>query len=64
MIEKQVIQPEAWLEVLKAGGTKSPMELAMMVGVDLSTDQALNEVSEDIAHVNDEITLDIQSSKS
>ena len=63
MIEKQVIQPEAWLEVLKAGGTKSPMELAMMVGVDLSTDQALNEVIEDIAHVIDEITLDIQSSK-
>jgi oligoendopeptidase F len=64
MIEKQVIQPEAWIEVLKAGGTKSPMELAMMVGVDLSTDQALNEVIEDIAHVIDEITLDIQSSKS
>ncbi len=55
MIENKEIRPEAWLEVLKAGGTKPPLELAKMVGVDLSTDQLLNEVIAEISKIIDEI---------
>jgi oligoendopeptidase F len=55
MIEDHTIDPNQWIEVLKAGGTKSPLELANMVGVDLQTDQVLNEVIDEIAFVIDEI---------
>ena len=55
MIEDQKIKPENWIEVLKAGGTKTPLELAKMVGVDLSTDQTLIEVIDDISKIIDEI---------
>lgn len=55
MIENQVIQPEEWIDVLKAGGTKTPMELAQMVGVDLTTDQVLTEVIEEISSIIDDI---------
>lgn len=39
-----------WKEVLKAGGTKSPTELAQMAGVDITTDQPLKET---IAYIGD-----------
>ncbi|TVP97172.1 MAG: oligoendopeptidase F [Acholeplasmatales bacterium] len=52
MIEDQTIKPEDWIAVLKAGGTKKPLELARMVGVDLSTDETLTDV---IAYVADMI---------
>jgi len=55
MIEQKIIKPEDWIEVLKAGGTKTPLELAKMVGVDLSTDQPLTEVIEDISSIIEEI---------
>ena len=55
MIEQKIIKPEDWIEVLKAGGTKTPLELAEMVGVDLSTDQPLTEVIEDISSIIEEI---------
>jgi oligoendopeptidase F len=55
MIENKEIQPEDWISVLKAGGTKTPLELAQMVGVDLSTDRVLTEVIEEIAAIIDEI---------
>ncbi|MGA0351789.1 MAG: M3 family metallopeptidase, partial [Acholeplasmataceae bacterium] len=55
MIEDNVIKPEAWIDVLKAGGTKTPMELAQMVGVDLTTDQVLEEVIESITKTIDDI---------
>jgi oligoendopeptidase F len=55
MIENKTISPEAWIEVLKAGGTKTPLELAGMVGVDLSTDQVLSEVIGDISQIIDDI---------
>ncbi|MFB5189693.1 oligoendopeptidase F [Alicyclobacillus fastidiosus] len=32
-----------WVEVLKAGGTKTPLELMQMAGVDLSTSQPISE---------------------
>lgn len=55
MIETHMIKPEDWIEVLKAGGTKTPLELARMVGVDLSTDQPLSEVIDEISSLIDGI---------
>jgi oligoendopeptidase F len=55
MIENQTIKPEEWIEVLKAGGTKTPLDLAKMVGVDLTTDQTLSEVIEEISTIIDDI---------
>jgi oligoendopeptidase F len=55
MIENKEIEPQAWINVLKAGGTKAPLELAQMVGVDLSTDQMLTEVIEEISTIIDDI---------
>ena len=58
MIENRDIKPENWIEVLKAGGTKTPLELAKMVGVDLSTDHVLTEVIEEISKIIDDIIAD------
>lgn len=44
-----------WIEVLKKGGTLSPLDLAKEVGVDLSTSKPLEETIEFIAQVVDEI---------
>lgn len=44
-----------WLTVLKAGGTKSPKELAQMAGVDISTDQPLRETIAFIGSLIDEL---------
>ena len=40
---KQEGQPavDAWLETLKAGGSQSPIELAKVAGVDITTDAPL-----------------------
>jgi oligoendopeptidase F len=32
-----------WLEVLKAGGTKRPLELMQMAGIDLSSPQPIRD---------------------
>jgi len=58
LIEDQKIKPEEWIEVLKAGGTKTPLELAKMVGVDLTTDQTLIEVIEEVTSLIDDIIAD------
>lgn len=55
MIENKAIKPEDWIEVLKAGGTKTPLELAKMVGVDLSTDAVLIEVIDEISTIIEDI---------
>ena len=55
MIEQGDIEPEAWIEVLKAGGTKTPLELAQMVGVDLSNDTVLKEVIDEISEIIEDI---------
>ncbi len=44
-----------WLNVLKAGGTKSPAELAKMAGVDITTDQPLRETIAYIGELIDEL---------
>jgi oligoendopeptidase F len=58
MIENKTIQPQDWINVLKAGGTKTPLELAKMVGVDLTTDQTLTEVIEEISKIIEDIISD------
>jgi oligoendopeptidase F len=55
LIENKVIQPQDWIHVLRTGGTKTPLELAKMVGVDLTTDQMLTEVIDEISTIIDEI---------
>ena len=55
LIQDQVIRPDDWINVLKAGGTKTPLELAKMVGVDLSTDQPLIDVINEITMIIDDI---------
>ncbi|HCX03596.1 MAG TPA: oligoendopeptidase F [Clostridiales bacterium] len=44
-----------WMEVLKAGGTKSPIELAQMAGVDITTETPLLNTIEHIGNLIDEI---------
>ena len=57
---------DEWLEVLKAGGTKSPAELSKMAGVDITTDKPLRDT---IAYIGDlidqlvELTEEIESVK-
>jgi len=55
---------EEWLAVLQAGGTKSPVELAQMAGVDITTDQPLRDTIAYIGHLVDELerlTLEIEA---
>ncbi|WP_017549006.1 oligoendopeptidase F [Salinicoccus carnicancri] len=44
-----------WLKVLKSGGTKSPVELAQMAGVDITTDKPLKEMIDYIGELVDEL---------
>lgn len=44
-----------WMKVLKAGGTKSPIELAKMAGVDITTETPLLNTIEHIGNMIDEI---------
>ncbi len=44
-----------WKEVLKAGGTKPPKELAQMAGIDITTDQPLKETIAYIGSLIDEL---------
>lgn len=44
-----------WKEVLKSGGTKTPVELAKMAGVDITTEKPLLNTIEHIGNIIDEI---------
>ena len=44
-----------WKEVLKSGGTKTPVELAQMAGVDITTDKPLLNTIDHIGNIIDEI---------
>ncbi|RUL55531.1 oligoendopeptidase F [Lysinibacillus antri] len=46
---------QQWLTVLKAGGTKSPVELAKMAGVDITTDQPLRDTIDYIGSLISEL---------
>ncbi|MFD1927198.1 oligoendopeptidase F [Sporosarcina siberiensis] len=48
---------EEWLEVLKAGGTKSPAELAKMAGVDITTEQPLLDTISYIGDLIDQLVV-------
>lgn len=57
---------EDWLKVLKAGGTKTPAELARMAGVDITTEQPLRETIAYIGELIDQLvqlTEEIEESK-
>lgn len=49
------IAAKEWIEVLKAGGTKTPIELAAMVGIDITTDKPLRDTIAFIGEAIDEI---------
>ena len=44
-----------WIETLNAGGTKSPVELAQMAGVDITTDKPLQETIAFIGSLVDQL---------
>ena len=46
---------ERWLEVLKAGGTKKPLELAKMAGVDLTSPEPIRAAVAYVASLIDEV---------
>lgn len=49
---------DRWLDVLKAGGTKSPMELAQMAGVDMTKPDAIRKA---VAYVGSLVDLVVNS---
>jgi len=51
----KTLDPADWIEVLKAGGTKKPLDLARMVDVDLKTSKPLKEAIKFIRQTIDEI---------
>lgn len=55
VIEEGKVALDDWREVLKAGGTKTPVELAKMVGVDITTDKPLLNTIDHIGNIIDEI---------
>ena len=46
---------EDWLKVLEAGGTKDPVELSLMAGVDITTDKPLLDTIKYIGEIVDQI---------
>jgi oligoendopeptidase F len=54
-IFEKTLDPKDWIEVLKAGGTKKPLDLALMVDVDLKTAKPLKEAIKFISQTIDEI---------
>ncbi|WP_416143896.1 oligoendopeptidase F [Planococcus koreensis] len=46
---------DEWLDVLKAGGTKTPAELAQMAGVDITTEKPLRDTIAYIGELIDEL---------
>ncbi|AOV07141.1 oligoendopeptidase F [Sporosarcina ureilytica] len=57
---------DEWIEVLKAGGTKSPAELSKMAGVDITTEKPLRDTIAYIGELIDqlvELTEEIDSVK-
>lgn len=44
-----------WMKVLEAGSTKTPVELAKMAGIDITTDEALMDTIDTIGNMIDEI---------
>lgn len=54
-IKNNELKYSDWIEVLKTGGSKNPLDLAKMVNVDLSTEKPLMETIKFIESIIDEI---------
>ena len=46
---------DTWLEVLKAGGTKPPVELAKMAGVDMTKPEAIRKAVDYVGSLVDQV---------
>jgi oligoendopeptidase F len=46
---------QRWLQVLKAGGTKKPLELMQMAGIDLHTPQPIHDAVAFVGRLVDEL---------
>ena len=46
---------QRWLQVLKAGGTKKPLELMQMAGIDLHTPQPIHDAVAYVGRLVDEL---------
>ena len=46
---------ERWVEVLKAGGTKKPLELAKMAGVDMTSKEPIRQAVAYVGSLVDEV---------
>lgn len=55
IVEEGQVAVEDWLKVLRAGGTKNPVELAAMAKVDITTDKPLLDTIDYLDHVVSEI---------
>ncbi|MFF2752812.1 oligoendopeptidase F [Psychrobacillus sp. NPDC058041] len=55
VLEEGQVAVDEWTEVLKAGGTKSPVELAKMAGVDITTEKPLRDTIVYIGSLIDEL---------
>lgn len=52
---------DRWLEVLKAGGTKSPLELANMAGVDMANPDAIRKAVDYVGELVDQVVASFPS---
>ncbi|SOC19659.1 oligoendopeptidase F [Ureibacillus xyleni] len=55
ILKEGEIAVQDWINVLKAGGTKTPVELAQMAGVDVTTDQPLRNTIQFIGSLVDQL---------
>ncbi|WP_391121948.1 oligoendopeptidase F [Psychrobacillus sp. L3] len=55
VLDEGQVAVDEWTEVLKAGGTKSPVELAKMAGVDITTEEPLRDTIAYIGALIDEL---------
>ena len=46
---------EDWLNLLKSGGSKTPLESAMIIGADISTDKPLRDTIQFLSDTVDQI---------
>ena len=46
---------EDWLKLLKSGGSKTPLESAMIIGADISTDKPLRDTIQFLSDTVDQI---------
>ncbi|TVP87673.1 MAG: oligoendopeptidase F [Alkalicoccus sp.] len=55
IIEEGQPAVDRWIQALKDGGTKTPLELMQTAGVDMSTDEPIREAAAYVGHLVDEL---------